>query len=55
MTAFTNPANSNEAEWEGLERVWPSIQQFPPRNDRSSWWLVLIGAALVVLAIGVLK
>ena len=43
---------TNEAEWGGAERYWASIQQFPPRKGRSSWWLVAIGAVVVLIALG---
>lgn len=43
--------SSDEAHWTGSERAWASVQQFAPRRDRSSWWLVAVGVVLVALAI----
>jgi hypothetical protein len=53
VTALPYRHPSDEATWEGLEKVWTGIQQFAPRKAKpvSSWWLVLIGFAIVGLAL----
>lgn len=51
MTAARHLVASPEAEWVGAERVWAHVQQFPPRKDRSSWWLVLVGVVAVAVAL----
>lgn len=47
MTAARNLVPSDEAHWVGVQRCWASIQQFPPRKDRSLRWLVLASVVLV--------
>lgn len=45
---------SDEAMWNPMGKVWANaVQQFPPKKDRSSWWLVLAGFVAVVVALGV--
>jgi len=40
--------------WNPMGKVWANaVQQFPPKKDRSSWWLVLAGFVAVVVALGV--
>lgn len=53
MTALPYRHPSDEAHWQGDERLWASVQQFAPRKAKpvSSWWLVLIGFAIVGLAL----
>lgn len=46
---------SDEAHWRDEERYWASVQQYPPRRDRSSWWLVAAGVVLVALALAGLR
>lgn len=50
-TALQNHVESDEAHWQGHERVWAHVQQFPPKKTRSGWWLVLVGAVVVGLAL----
>lgn len=51
MTAAPYLVTSDEADWTGHERVWASVQQYPPKKTRSSWWLVLVGAVLVAVTL----
>lgn len=44
---------SDEAMWTGLHRVWASVEQYPPKKDRSSWILVAVGFVAVIVALGV--
>jgi hypothetical protein len=55
MTAARNLTPSDEAHWTGPARIWAHVQQFPPRKERSSWWLALAGVLLVALAIGAMR
>jgi hypothetical protein len=52
MTAAKHLIPSDEAFWQGHERAWAHITQFPPKKTRSSWWLVFVGVALVAIALG---
>lgn len=56
MTALPYLHPSDEAHWQGVEKVWSTIQVFPPRKARlpAVWW-VLAGVAVtvIVLAMGV--
>lgn len=53
MTNLPYLQPSNEAEWTGLDRVWASIELYPPRKSRpvSGWWMVLIGLVVIGLAL----
>lgn len=55
MTAYRNPMHSDEAHWIGVERCWASIEQYPPRKERSSWWLVAGAVVLVAVTLSWLR
>jgi hypothetical protein len=46
---------THEAEWEGAERFWASVQQFNPRRGslRGHLITILIAAALAALVVAI--
>lgn len=51
--SYHNLIRSDEAEWPTEAKVWATIDLYPPKPviDRG-WWIVLVAALIVLMAIG---